>query len=50
MSRLCFDLSIKGRFSLLSFYVLSYNKIEVFLPAQKNVKVAKGKLMYFNFC
>ena len=25
MSRLCFDLSIKCRFSLLSFYVLSYS-------------------------
>ena len=28
MSRLCFDLSIKCRFSLLSFYVLSYSEIK----------------------
>ena len=29
MSRLCFDLSIKCRFSLLSFYVLSYNGLDL---------------------
>ena len=43
MSRLCFDLSIKCRFSLLSFYVLSYRVYLHPLNTYKNALVLKAR-------